>query len=69
MILLLSSSREISPSPEQGFGSIILDRVVCCLSNGLLKEFLGRFTKAVICRVAAYLNNAIQRIANKDGSR
>ena len=66
MILLLSSSRGISPSTEEGFGGIILDRVVCGLSNRLLSRILGRFTKAEICRAAAYLIKGVKLRAEND---
>jgi hypothetical protein len=34
-----------------------------------LTRILGRFIKAGICRVAAYLNHRLKRIARKSGSR
>jgi len=69
MILLLSSKRGITPSNEEGFGGIILDRTVCVSLNGLLKKILGRSTRVGICRAAAYLNNGFQGIADETSSR
>jgi len=46
LMLLLSSSREISPATEEGFGGIILDRVVCWLSKRPLKRVFGKVYKS-----------------------
>jgi hypothetical protein len=40
------SYRGITPSVEEGFGGIILDRVVCCLSNRLLKRVFRKAYKS-----------------------